>query len=126
MTVNLTGVTDAQALGVKISGVTDVFAQVLADTTLNADFLVGDTTGDGAVNVGDTFQTRNFGGQVTDSTNFRSDVNLDGSINSGDTTVVRGQFGPFHSIRHGHRADLIISASPPPAEAAKRGLTLTL
>ena len=47
MTVNLTGVTDAQTLGVKFSGVTDVFSQVLADTTVNAGFLVGDTNGDG-------------------------------------------------------------------------------
>ena len=45
MTVNLTGVADAQTLGVKLSGVTDVFSQVLADTTLNAGFLFGDTTG---------------------------------------------------------------------------------
>ena len=57
MTVNLTGVADAQSLGVKLSGVTDVFAQVLADTTLNAGFLFGDTNGDGMVNGGDTIQT---------------------------------------------------------------------
>ena len=93
MTVNLTGVLDQQTLGVKLSGVTDVFSQVLADTTLNAGFLVGDTNGNGAVNAGDVLQTRSFGGQGTDSTNFRSDVNVDGSVNSGDTTVVRGRSG---------------------------------
>ena len=93
MTVNLTGVLDQQTLGVKLSGVTDVFSQVLADTTLNAGFLVGDTNGNGAVNAGDVLQTRSFGGQGTDSTNFRSDVNADGSVNSGDTTVVRSRSG---------------------------------
>ncbi len=82
-----------QTLVVKLSGVTDVFSQVLADTTLGASFLVGDTNGNGMVNAGDTLQTRSRGGQGTDSTNFRSDVNLDGSVNSGDTTVVRSHSG---------------------------------
>ena len=95
MTVNLTGVTDQQTLGVKLSGVTDVFSQVLADTTLNAGFLVGDTNGNGMVNAGDALQTRNSSGQVTDSTNFRSDVNLDGSVNAGDTSAVRSRSGNF-------------------------------
>ena len=82
-----------QTLGVKISGVTDVFAQVLADTTLNAGFLVGDTNGNGMVNAGDALQTRSRSGQTADSANFRSDVNLDGSVNSGDTAVVRSRSG---------------------------------
>ena len=93
MTVNLTNVTDAQLLGVKISDVTDVFSQVLADTTVNAGFLVGDTTGDALVNGGDAIQTRNRAGQVTGSANFRSDVNLDGSVNAGDTSAVRSRSG---------------------------------
>ena len=40
---------------------------------------------------GDALQTRNRSGQATDETNFRSDVNADGFVNSGDTTVVRGR-----------------------------------
>ena len=55
--------------------------------------LVGDTNGDGFVNLGDALQTRNRSGQVTDATNFRSDVNADGFVNSGDTTAVRARSG---------------------------------
>ena len=39
--------------------------------------------------------TRNCSGQVTDATNFRSDVNTDGFVNSGDAFIVRGRSGTF-------------------------------
>ena len=42
---------------------------------------------------GDALQTRNRSGQVTDATNFRSDVNTDGLVNSGDTLIVRTASG---------------------------------
>ena len=93
MTVNLTGVTDAQTIGLTLNGVTDEFSQVLADTTLNASFLVGDTNGDRTVNVGDAQQTKTRAGQVVDTTNFRSDVNVDGLLNTGDAFVVRERSG---------------------------------
>ena len=93
MTMNLTGVGNAQTLVLNLSNVTDEFSQVLADTPLSVSFLFGDTNGDGVVNAGDTTQTRSRSGQSTDSTNFRSDVNSDGTINSGDTSIVRGQSG---------------------------------
>ena len=41
------------------------------------------------VNSGDAVQTRGRSGQATDAINFRSDVNLDGLVNSGDTAIVR-------------------------------------
>ena len=41
MTVNLTGVGDAQTLALTLSNVTDEFSQVLANTALNASFLSG-------------------------------------------------------------------------------------
>ncbi len=93
MTVNLTGVSNAQTITLNLSNVTDEFSQVLADTTLNASFLLGDTNGDRSVNAGDALQTRNRAGQATDSSNFRSDVNLDGFVNSGDTVIVRARSG---------------------------------
>ena len=46
MTVNLTGVGDAQTIALNLSNVTDEFSQVLANTALNASFLLGDTNGD--------------------------------------------------------------------------------
>ena len=93
MTVNLTGVGNAQTIALNLSNVTDEFSQVLANTAVNASFLLGDTNGDRVVNAGDALQTRNRAGQATDSTNFRSDVNLDGFVNSGDTVIVRAQSG---------------------------------
>jgi hypothetical protein len=93
MTVNLTGVSNAQTLALTLNNVTDEFAQVLADTPLSMSFLLGDTNGDRSVNAGDALLTRNRAGQTTDSTNFRSDVNIDGSVNSGDTLVVRNRSG---------------------------------
>jgi hypothetical protein len=95
MTVNLTGVANAQMVTITLSNVTDSFSQVLPDTMVSAGFLAGDTNGDGFVNAGDSLQTRNHSGQATDTTNFRSDVNADGFVNSGDTTVVRARSGTF-------------------------------
>ena len=45
MTVNLTGVANAQALTVSANGVTDQFLQVLPNTSVTAKMLIGDTTG---------------------------------------------------------------------------------
>ena len=43
--------------------------------------------------LGDTLETRNRSGGATDSTNFRSDVNAAGFVNSGDTLLVRSHSG---------------------------------
>jgi hypothetical protein len=93
MSVNLTGVGNAQMISLNLSNVTDEFSQVLPNATINAKFLVGDTNGDAFVNAGDALQTRNRAGQAADTTNFRSDVNRDGFVNSGDTTIVRARSG---------------------------------
>ncbi len=93
MTVNLTGVGNAQTIAVNLSNVTDEFSQVMANTAVNASFLLGDTNGDHSVNAGDALQTRNRAGQGAGSTNLRSDVNLDGIVNSGDTVIVRAHSG---------------------------------
>ncbi len=44
---------------------------------------------------GDSTVTRSRSGQLTNGTNFRADVNADGTINSGDATVVRSASGHF-------------------------------
>ena len=93
MTVNLSGVTDVQTLTVTLSNVTNGASRMLPTTAVTVKMLIGDTNGDSAVNVSDALQTRNRAGQATDATNFRSDVNLDGSVNSGDTTAVRARSG---------------------------------
>ena len=91
VTVNLTAVANAQTLGITLTNVSNGVAS--GDIFVPMGVLVGDTNGNGFVNVGDSLQTRNRAGQATDATNFRSDVNADGSINSGDTTAVRARAG---------------------------------
>ena len=93
MTVNLTGVANVQTIALNLSNVTDEFSQVMADTALGASFLLGDTNDDRSVNTGGALQTRDLAGQAADATNFRSDVNLDGLVNSGDAQVVRSRSG---------------------------------
>jgi hypothetical protein len=93
MTVNLSGVPNAQQTVVTVSGVTDNFGQTMPDTAVTAAFLTGDVNGDRSVNTGDTLQTRNRSGQGTDTTNYRFDVNLDGSVSAGDAIIVRGRSG---------------------------------
>jgi hypothetical protein len=91
LTVNLTGVTNAQVITVTLSSVSN--GTNTGDLNVPIGILLGDTTGDGKVNSGDVLQTRNRSGQPTTTINFRSDFNLDGTINSGDATFVRSRSG---------------------------------
>jgi glucose/arabinose dehydrogenase len=91
VTVNLTGVSNAQLLTVTLTGVNDV--SFTRDVSVQMAVLVGDSNGDGEVNSGDAQQTRSRSGQLANGTNFRSDVNVDGAINSGDAIVVRSNSG---------------------------------
>ena len=93
MTVNLTGVTDAQTLTVTLSGVTDEFLQVLPDTAVSANMLIGDTNGNGIVNSSDVAQTKGQIGLPVTSANFRTDVNASGTINSTDAAIVKSHSG---------------------------------
>ena len=93
MTVNLTGVANAQTVMVALNNVTDEFSQVLPDTSASAGFLLGDVTGNGTVSASDVSQTKSKSGQMTDATNFRNDVNLSGSITSSDIGLVKSVAG---------------------------------
>jgi hypothetical protein len=96
MTVNLTGVTDVQMITVTLSNVTDSFAQVLPDTAVSMNMLIGDTSGNKAVSAGDVAQTKGQSGQPVGAGNFRNDVNVSGSINAGDVAQVKANSG--HSL----------------------------
>ena len=91
VTVNLTGVGNAQRLGVTLSSVND--GTNLGSILVPMGILIGDTNASGVVNAGDTVQTRTRSGGPVDGTTFRSDVNTDGFINAGDTTAVRSRAG---------------------------------
>ncbi len=96
MTVNLTGVTDVQKITVTLSGVTDSFAQVLPDTAVSMNMLIGDTNGNKTVNAGDVAQTKGQSGAAVTAANFRNDVNANGTVNAGDTAQVKANAG--HSL----------------------------
>jgi hypothetical protein len=91
LTVNLTGVANAQTIAVTLFGVND--GTNTGDITVPVAFLLGDTTGNGAVNASDISQTRQRSGQTVDGTNFRSDVTVNGSINASDVTLVKSRSG---------------------------------
>ncbi|MEP6698517.1 MAG: TIGR02597 family protein [Verrucomicrobiota bacterium] len=93
VTVNLTGVTNAQTTVVTLLQANDGVNR--ADVAIRMGVLAGDTNGDSFVNSGDALQTRNRSGQATGSANFRSDLNVDGFVNSGDTFIVRSRSGTF-------------------------------
>lgn len=93
MTVNLTGVNNAQTLTVTLNGVTDQFSQVLPDVAVSVKMLVGDTNGNGSVNASDVGQTKFQIGQPVTPANFRTDVNVSGAINSTDVALVKAHSG---------------------------------
>ncbi len=94
VTVNLTGVTNIQRITVKLTALTEVATPAnTGDLGVTMGVLVGDTNNNGAVNAGDTAQTKGRSGQTTDGTNFRSDVNTDGIINAGDSSAVKSRSG---------------------------------
>ena len=88
VTVNLTGVSTAQTITVKLFSVNKG-----GDLPVQMSVLVGDTTGNGAVNSSDVDQTKMNSGQVVDASNFRTDVNVNGSINASDVALVKANCG---------------------------------
>lgn len=93
MAVNLTGVGNIQTLTIKLSNVTDVASQVLADTFVSMRLLIGDTNGNGIVNASDISQTKGQLGQIVGAGNFRNDCNANGTINSSDAALVKSHSG---------------------------------
>ena len=92
--VNITSVVcNSHDVGITLVNVRDTLGNTLPSTTVTMGLLRGDTNNDRSVNAGDSLQTRNRAGQMTDAANFRSDVNTDGFINSGDTLIVRAASG---------------------------------
>jgi hypothetical protein len=91
VTINLTGVANAQRLGVTLSNVSD--GANLGNVMVPMGVLLGDTTGNGGVNSSDISQTKGQSGTVASSGNFRTDVTVNGSINSSDISTVKSKSG---------------------------------
>ncbi len=99
MTVDLTAVANAQSVGITLINAND--GLIAGDVFIPLGVLIGDSNGDAVVNSGDAVQTRSRSGQTTDGTNFRSDFNVDGAINSGDVFDRPLEIGDVPSLR-GH------------------------
>lgn len=91
VTVDLTGVTNAQRLVVTLNAVTDAYRS--GNVPVNLAVLLGDTNGNGTVNASDISQTKAQSGQAATATNFRTDVNVSGTINASDIATVKSSSG---------------------------------
>ena len=93
MTVNLSGVADMQTITVALSNVTDAFGQILPNTSVSVNMLIGDATGNKTVNASDVAQTKVQSGAAVTASNFRTDVTVNGVINASDVSLVKSRSG---------------------------------
>ena len=91
--VNLTGVTNAQRVGVTLNTVRDTSGNVSSTVAGAVRVLLGDVNGDGAVSASDVGSTKSRSGQTVDGTNFRADVNVNGAISAADVGAVKAASG---------------------------------
>ena len=91
VTVNLTGVSNAQTIVITLFGVSD--GTNTSNVSIPMGVLLGDTTGNGSVNASDVSLTKSKSGQAVDSSNFRTDVTVNGSINASDVSSVKLKSG---------------------------------
>jgi hypothetical protein len=93
MIVSLTGVTDVQVITLTVSNVTSTSGGTLSSASIDMGMLIGDTTGDGSVNVADIGQTKSQSGNPVTGSNFREDVTVDDSIDIADIGLVKSKSG---------------------------------
>ena len=91
ITLNLTGIVNAQILRVTLFQVNDGTMQ--SDITIPMIILLGDVTGDGRVNASDVSQTKTNSGQMLNASNFRNDVTANSVINGSDVSLVKLKSG---------------------------------
>ncbi len=94
MTINLTGVPNAQSITVSLSNVKDGFGQTLASVAVPMNVLLGDVNGNKAVTATDIGQVKEqSGNSPVTAANFRLDLNVDGSVTSSDVGMVKTAAG---------------------------------
>ena len=91
VTINLTGVTDQQRIGVTLGDVCDGTNQ--GNVLIPMGVLAGDTVANGIVNAADVGQTKSQSGNTANAGNFRTDVNASGSISAADVGLVKSKSG---------------------------------
>jgi len=93
MSVQLVGVTEAQTLSVSLSNVTDAYGRAVPTFTTIVKVLLGDVTGNGAVNASDVGQAKSQSGAAVTLENFRADVTMNDAINATDIALVKSRSG---------------------------------
>jgi hypothetical protein len=93
MTVPLSGVTDIQKVTLNLKTVESITGEVLPNTAVSVNMLIGDTSGNKAVNASDVSQTKSRSGAMLGPTTFRSDTNANGTINASDVSQVKSNSG---------------------------------
>jgi hypothetical protein len=91
VTVNLTGVTNAQRITMTLHNVNDVTHT--DDVLIRMGVLIGDVNGNAAVDAADIALTKSQVGQPVGSGNFREDVNASGTITATDVGMVKANLG---------------------------------
>ncbi|MEP7016182.1 MAG: dockerin type I domain-containing protein, partial [Verrucomicrobiota bacterium] len=91
VTLDLTGISNAQQIVLTVSGAND--GANTNNVIIPMRVLLGDTTGNIIVNASDVSQTKAQVGQALTNSNFRNDVNANGTINASDVTQVKSQVG---------------------------------
>ncbi|MEO5721447.1 MAG: dockerin type I domain-containing protein [Chthoniobacterales bacterium] len=97
VTVNVTGVTNAQRITVTLAGLSN--ASGTGDLGVPMGILIGDTNVSGSVSASDVGQAKSQSGQPVTLSNFRADVNANGSINATDVGQVKAQSGTLLPAR---------------------------
>jgi hypothetical protein len=88
VTIELTGVADAQRITVTLFGVNNA-----SDVAIPMGVLLGDTNGNGSVSASDIAQTKANSGQPLTQVNFKTDVTVSGDINASDIALVKSKSG---------------------------------
>lgn len=91
ITVNLTGVANAQKILITLAAVSD--GTTFNDVMVPMIVLAGDTSGDGQVNGADIAMAKAQSGIAVGASNFRSDFTVDGLINGADVAFVKAKSG---------------------------------
>jgi hypothetical protein len=91
VTINLSGVTNAQRLGVTLHNVCDGTNQ--GDVLIPMGILSGDVNGNGTVSAADVALTKAQVGHAVGGSNYREDVNANGVLNAIDVAIVKSKTG---------------------------------
>ena len=91
VTIPLTNVANAQTVVLQINGV--MSGPSRGNLPVSLSVLVGDVTGNSAVNASDVALVKTEMAHAVDATNFRADVNADGAIQATDVALVKSDAG---------------------------------